>query len=124
MKMKKLVLLMMISAFVVSCQTQKAVVSNADRTEIKPMVLDSETVLVDVRIPDQFEKKSAEGAINIPLAELQNNLGLLKGKNVVVFCNSGRQAGEAVEILKKNGVNTVYNAKTLNNVEAIKNEKK
>ncbi|ROI07999.1 rhodanese-like domain-containing protein [Chryseobacterium sp. H3056] len=121
--MKKLFFLMLISVFVMSCQTQKTTAVNSDRTEIKPLVLDPETVLVDVRIPEQFAAKTAEGAINIPLGELQNNLDMLKGKNVVVFCNSGRQASEAEAFLKKNDVK-VYNAKTLQNVEAIKNEKK
>ncbi|WP_226063452.1 rhodanese-like domain-containing protein [Kaistella polysaccharea] len=122
--MKKIIVLMMMSLFVMSCQTKMPVAVNTDRTEIKALVLDPETTLVDVRIPEQFAEKTAEGAINIPLAEIENNIDLLKGKkNIVVFCNSGRQSGEALEILKKNGIKNVYNAKTLTNVEAIKNEK-
>lgn len=122
--MKKIIVLMMMSLFVMSCQTRTTVAVNTDRTEIKALVLDPETTLVDVRIPEQFAEKTAEGAINIPLAEIENNIDLFKGKkNIVVFCNSGRQSGEALEILKKNGIKNVYNAKTLTNVEAIKNEK-
>ena len=122
--MKKIIVLMMMSLFVMSCQTKMPVAVNTERTEIKALVLDPETTLVDVRIPEQFAEKTAEGAINIPLAEIENNIDLFKGKkNIVVFCNSGRQSGEALEILKKNGIKNVYNAKTLTNVEAIKNEK-
>jgi len=78
--------------------------------------------LVDVRIPEQFAEATAENAINIPLAEIENRSSELKGKKVVVFCNKGIQADQAVEILKKNGVE-VYDGTSLQNVKAIQNLK-
>ena len=93
------------------------------REEVKEIVKNPETILVDVRIPEQFSEKTVEGAINIPLAKIEDNLDFLrKQKNIVVFCNSGRQSSEAMEILKKNGITNVYNAKNVQNVNAIKNE--
>ena len=81
--------------------------------------------MVDVRIPEQFSEKTVEGAINIPLAKIEENLDFLrKQKNIVLFCNSGRQSAEAIEILKKNGITNVYNAKNVQNVTAIIKEKK
>ncbi|MGZ5212073.1 MAG: rhodanese-like domain-containing protein [Kaistella sp.] len=62
--------------------------------------------------------------MNIPLAKIKDNIDFFKKqKNIVVFCNSGKQAAEAIDILKQNGVQNVYSAKTLKNVEAIQNEK-
>ena len=93
------------------------------REEVKEIVKNPETILVDVRIPEQFSEKTVEGAINIPLAKIEDNLDFLrKQKSIVVFCNSGRQSSEAMEILKKNGITNVYNAKNVQNVNAIKNE--
>ncbi|WP_415329456.1 rhodanese-like domain-containing protein [Chryseobacterium sp. MMS23-Vi53] len=59
-----------------------------------------------------------ENAINVPLAEIQKNPTSLKGKKVVVFCNKGIQADEAVKILKKNGVE-VYDGTSVENIKAI-----
>ena len=98
--------------------------SEVSREEVKEIVKNPETTLVDVRIPEQFSEKTVEGAMNIPLAKIEENLDFLrKQKNIVVFCNSGRQSSEALEILKKNGITNVYNAKNVQNVNAIKKEK-
>ena len=107
-----------------SCRT--AVTAPQDsRAEVKEMVKNPEATLVDVRIPEQFAEKTAPGAINIPLASIEENLDFFrKQKQIVIFCNSGKQAAQAVEILKKNGVQNVYDAKTLKNVTAINNEGK
>lgn len=114
--------LILISVFVLnSCKT-KAVSDNTIKTNIKEVVKSSDVVLVDVRIPEQYSEATAKDAVNIPLAELQNNIENLKGKKVVVFCNKGIQADEAVEILKKNGVE-VYDGTTWKNVKAIQQEK-
>ena len=49
-------------------------------------------VLVDVRSAEEFGKGSAEGAINIPLEQLEQQWTSLKDKeNIVLFCRSGRR---------------------------------
>ena len=110
-------------AFIISCTSPT--VNSEERKEITEIVQNSETVLVDVRIPSQFAEKTADNAVNIPLAEIENNLDFFrKQKNIVLFCNSGNQSNQALEILKKNGITKVYNAKTVENVKAIQNSKK
>ncbi|MCI3937485.1 rhodanese-like domain-containing protein [Chryseobacterium aahli] len=104
-----------------ACKTA-SIQQNVHKTDIKELVKNSETILVDVRIPEQYAEETAKDAINIPLAEIQNKAESLKGKKVVVFCNKGIQADEAVEMLKKNGVE-VYDGKTLDNIKAIQNLK-
>ncbi len=123
MKIKNLILAVLIISLS-ACNT-RAVAAEASRGEMKEIVVDPETTLVDVRIPEQFSEKTVEGAINIPLAKIEENLDFLrKQKNIVLFCNSGRQSAEAIEILKKNGITNVYNAKNVQNVTAIIKEKK
>lgn len=85
------------------------------------MVTSSDVTLVDVRIPEQYSAGTAKNAINIPLAEIQNSIQTLKGKKVVVFCNKGVQADQAMEILKKNGVEA-YDGTSWKNVKGIQDE--
>lgn len=123
MRLKSVFIISAISIALWSCKTAIPV-AEGSRAEVKEMVMSPETTLVDVRIPAQFSEKTAQGAINIPLALIEENLDFLrKQKQVVVFCNTGRQASEAVEILKKNGIN-VYNGKSVQNIKAIQDEKK
>ncbi|MCW3169385.1 rhodanese-like domain-containing protein [Chryseobacterium sp. 09-1422] len=89
-----------------ACKTAPAQ-QNIAKTNIIELVKDRETILVDVRIPEQYAEGTAKDAINIPLAEIQNKAESLKGKKVVVFCNKGIQADHAVEILRKNGIEVV-----------------
>lgn len=124
MRLKSVFIISAISIGLWSCKTATPV-EEVSRAEIKEMVTNPETTLVDVRIPEEFSEKTAEGAINIPLAKIEENLDFFrKQKQVVLFCNRGRQSEEAIEILKKNGITNVYSGKTVQNIEAIKNEKK
>ncbi len=124
MNFKNLLIVGAVSLGVWSCKTAVPA-PQVSRAEVKEMVTNPEATLVDVRIPDQFAEKTAPGAINIPLASIEENLDFFrKQKQIVVFCNTGRQSNEAIEILKKNGINNVYNAKSLQNIEAIQNQKK
>jgi rhodanese-related sulfurtransferase len=112
--------LLLISAFIASsCKTATAEYPKAN---IREVLKSSDVTLVDVRIPEQYSEGTAKNAVNIPLADLQNNIEALKGKKVVVFCNKGIQADQAMEILKKNGVEA-YDGTTWKNVKAIQDEK-
>ncbi|MCJ7933817.1 MAG: rhodanese-like domain-containing protein [Chryseobacterium sp.] len=102
-----------------ACKTAK--IAEAPKANIKEIVKSPDVTLVDVRIPEQYAAGTAKNAINIPLAEIQHTIETLKGKKVVVFCNKGIQADQAMEILKKNGVDA-YDGTSWKNVTAIQNE--
>lgn len=73
--------------------------------------------LVDVRTPGEFSAGSAEGAVNIPLDQLQSGLQKFKGKeNIVVFCRSGSRSSRAKSILEQNGFRNVVNGGTWQHV--------
>ncbi|MBW8361824.1 MAG: rhodanese-like domain-containing protein [Kaistella sp.] len=121
--MKITSLIILILSLAVSC-TATVPALETNRAEIKEMVKNNSATLIDVRIPEQFNENSVPNAVNIPLAELASHLDFLKSqKEVVVFCNRGIQAKQAVEFLRKNGVENVHDGKTLDNIKAIKNEK-
>lgn len=112
-------LILVLTFMLSSCKTSPTTATPT--ASIKEVVNSSEVTLVDVRIPEQYAAGTAKNAINIPLADIQNNIETLKGKKVVVFCNKGIQADQAMEILKKNGVEA-YDGTTWKNVKAIQDE--
>lgn len=121
MSYKILFNLIIFAIVAISCKTSVSA-DKQPNVDIKEIVNNPATTLVDVRIPEQFEAKTAKGAVNIPLATIEDNLDFFKKqKKVVLFCNKGLQATKAAEILKKNGVQNVYFGKTIDNVVAIQN---
>lgn len=67
-------------------------------------------VHLDVRSKAEFHSGHKPGAINIPLDELPNRLDELdKDANIIVYCQVGMRAREAVRILKKAGFSKVEN---------------
>ena len=62
-------------------------------------------ILLDVRDPNEIEELGGyEGAINIPVTQLERRLGELpKDKTILTACNGGGRASRAAAILEKNG---------------------
>lgn len=73
--------------------------------------LDKVTVL-DVREPNEVKESQLQGAVCIPLGELESELSSIPSdKPIVTFCRSGRRSALAVDILKKSGLTNVANTK-------------
>lgn len=69
-----------------------------------------EYFLLDVRTRDEFQLGTIEGALNIPLDELRQNLGQLPhDKKIAVFCGVGLRAHVACRILTQHGFTEAYN---------------
>lgn len=62
-------------------------------------------LLIDVRTPEEFSREHAEGAINLPLDEIQNGIlpDVNKDEVIKLYCRSGGRASVAENILRKNG---------------------
>ena len=73
-------------------------------------------ILIDVRMPDEYREKHMEGAINIPIDEIDNlkNEIIDKDKVILLYCKTGKRSKIVKEILMQNGYRNVYtfNAKT------------
>ena len=65
---------------------------------------------IDVRVPEQYQQEHVQGAINIPLKEVKERIA------VKVYCNAGRQSGQAKEILSEMGYTHVENAGGLKDI--------
>jgi phage shock protein E len=74
--------------------------------------------LVDVREPSEFAGGSVTGAVNIPLGSIPAKLEQFRDKTaVIVFCRSGNRSGQAKSILDQNGISSVVNGGTWQQVQ-------
>jgi rhodanese-related sulfurtransferase len=68
--------------------------------------------LIDVRLPNEFEKWNIKGSINLPLYFLRNKIDTLESsKQYIVACDTGRRSSSAGYILSERG----YDAYVLEN---------
>lgn len=76
-------------------------------------------LVLDVRTPGEYRAGHFEGAVNLPLQELESRLSELKEKNraVVVYCASGMRSAQAAKILTAAGFSDVTNAGGLGNLQ-------
>lgn len=99
---------LLLSVFSFSCTSQLA---HTEKLHIENITTVGEATFVDVRQASEFETSPIRYAVNIPLSEIENNLDFFrKQKHSILYCNSGKQAGEAYGILKKNGIKNVQTA--------------
>lgn len=65
--------------------------------------------LLDVRTPQEYNGGHIEGALNIPVDDLDRHMSELpKDKPIVVHCQSGRRSARAVSMLQSAGFKEVY----------------
>ncbi len=67
-------------------------------------------LMIDVRTPEEYAENHFNGAINIPLYEIDNIANEIVDKNkvILVYCKIGSRSKLAKEILCKNGYKNVY----------------
>ncbi|MDX1695342.1 MAG: rhodanese-like domain-containing protein [Ketobacteraceae bacterium] len=73
-----------------------------------------DVVVIDVRSPEEYAEGHVPGAINIPhnqMDEHQDTLSSLKGKELLLYCRSGRRAGMAESQLTEKGFENLYHLK-------------
>jgi phage shock protein E len=66
-------------------------------------------LLLDVRTPQEYAGGHIDGAVNIPVQQLQTRLGELgeKDRQIVVYCRSGARSGQATRIMQNAGFHAV-----------------
>lgn len=73
------------------------------KVDLKELVMKG-AVIVDVRTPGEYAGGHIKGSINIPLQNLDKNLGKLsKDKTIITCCASGMRSGSAKSMLKDKG---------------------
>lgn len=77
---------------------------------IQKIINDSNTTIVDVRTREEFAGGHVAGSINIPLQEVQQRIGELKGidGNIVLCCASGGRSNMCLQFMQQSGFTNVY----------------
>ena len=86
-------------------------VSGCCSTESK-ISMGNNAVLLDVRTPEEHKSGYLEGAVLLPLAELESKISSRvadKSTPGYIYCRSGRRAGTAIEKLKAMGYTDLHN---------------
>lgn len=90
-------------------------VTNLSIEETKEFIQDQEDLFIlDVRNKDEYDAGHIEGAVLIPLSELENRIDEVeeyKDKPVLVYCRSGNRSSQAVKILLDNDFLQIYHMK-------------
>ena len=90
--------------------------------DLTDLVRKRKTSIVDVRTTEEFSNSRVEGSVNIPLNLVPENIKTLKKMQpLVLCCAAGVRSGQAMEFLKFNGLNQVYNGGSWQDVENMLN---
>ena len=69
-------------------------------------------VLIDIRSNQEYNEGHYDGAINIPLYEIKEEIAKHvsdKSSTIIVYCTTGHRSRKAQEILNSLGYTDVYN---------------
>ena len=84
----------------------------ADKNDVKEKIKNG-ALVVDVRSVGEFSEGHFNGALNIPVDEVQKRIsefGANKDKEIILYCRSGGRAGSAKQMLDAAGFKKVTNA--------------
>ena len=73
------------------------------------------TILLDVRSPQEYKEGHLIGATNIPIYELEERIEKYykeeKERIIIVYCQTGARSKKAIKILQKYGFTNLYHLK-------------
>ena len=89
--------------------------------ELIKIIKEINTKIIDVRESMEFQSGSVQGAINIPLSAFAENFDFIRNLDgpKVLFCRSGMRSHQAQMFLQNNGVEEVYNAGGIFEIESL-----
>ena len=89
------------------CRLDKTDFTQEEATEIYER---TNALLIDVRTPEEYRENRIEGAVNIPVYEIDNlkNEIIDPNKVILVYCKTGKRSKIVKQILIQNGYKNVY----------------
>jgi len=78
---------------------------------IKEKVLNNEILLLDVREESEWQEGHIEGALLMPLGEIneERTKDIDKNEIIYIYCRSGRRSTEALNKMRQLGFNNIFN---------------
>ena len=89
------------------CRLDKTDFTQEEATEIYER---TNALLIDVRTPEEYRENHIEGAVNIPVYEIDNikNEIIDQNKVILVYCKTGKRSKIVKQILIQNGYKNVH----------------
>ena len=109
--MKKLIAILSATLLLAGCSSA-ATATNLGASEFSQKVKESNVITLDVRTPGEYMAGHIPGAINIDVEGMQFKTEIAKldkTQAYAVYCQSGRRSGIAVETMKQDGFNSLFN---------------
>lgn len=106
-----LVLLALTTAFVLACSGSPPGVRDISPDDLMARAQDADVLILDVRTSTEYETGHVPGAINIPFDEVEARLDELephRDGEIVLYCESGRRAGKAGDVLTGAGFEGIH----------------
>ena len=78
---------------------------------LNQLMKNNEVVLIDVRSNQEYEEGHLNGAINIPVYQIEKDIKkqvIDKDKIIILYCSSGYRSKKAKEILEKLNYSNIY----------------
>ncbi len=93
-----------------ACETPAAEVAEIDPAELARRQSEAPVLLLDVRTDEEWAIARLDGALHIPIAELESRLNELdRDAPLVVYCKMGGRGARAVRLLLDHGFTRVAN---------------
>lgn len=109
-KFTSVVLIFLVTALLTGCAQGYRNISHFEAQKI--ISEEKDFILLDVRTPQEYEKKHIPNAILLPIDEIKKgNVSVLPDKNqkILVYCWTGRRAEDSAVMLVKMGYKNVLN---------------
>ncbi len=111
--MKKLLLLMsFFSSFYTTSAQSSDAISVLNKTQFAEAIQGEDTILIDVRTPEEYAEGAIKGSVNIDFfnqqAFIKQISSLDKNKPVYLYCRSGNRSMKAARQLVSLGFEKVY----------------
>ena len=92
----------------------KGLYQTIDYNEAKDLIYNGNTFLIDVRSEIEYKNSHINGAISIPLDQIEN-INYAKNINLIVYCRSGSRSKTAALKLLDLGYVNVYDLGSMDN---------
>ncbi len=113
--MKKLILLLSVGVFLISCKEQETEHYKVlEVAQFEQAISENTVTLIDVRTPEEYQSghiKSAQN-VNIQSSDFKAQMKRFdREKPVYIYCRSGARSAKAGKILEEMGFKEVYDLK-------------
>ncbi|HET9440067.1 MAG TPA: rhodanese-like domain-containing protein [Longimicrobiales bacterium] len=101
--MKTMIVALGLVLSVVACEPGK------DDADANP---EQAPLYVDVRTTEEFASGHVQGALNIPVEQIEqrwNELEPYRDQQIIVYCRTGRRSARAIEVLQAHGFTNLEN---------------